>query len=568
MFTLNSLHITSLFFALATTFLIITAFAGLTKSKMSFMLLLVFFPYTLCLLSLFIPQSIIQYATYGFYIFGLFCWIYKIFTCHLKKNFVKYHNLYTRAPIVEKLIIIFIFVHMLSSMLDGTIIRGEGSIIDAMTYHLGSPKEWSLFTNGPHLNLNNPVTLTASYFEYIQYSVFLLFKPLYIYLAPLKETHHEFLSYTLLISAQLFTAIFGNILIPLLIFEIFKNKKYFAYVAILFVFGLKDLNWIWKTAKNDAFPLYCTLLAYLLLIRYFPKDKDTNKKNIIVFTSFTTLGIALGAKVTNIYALLPISVAVAVLNYKLLLAILKSKAELIQLIFIALIGGMAGILPYLARNYLETGNPFFPTDSSLFPNVYYSDNEVLIHHTYSMPTTWTHAIEKIIRLFRANPGIILLTFFSFLFRQWKIPILFFLMIIFISKMTGQKFAWRQISTLIFLFIIWGEVLFNKYITFQSKWRKHISYAIIILVIALSQFKPERLFKHPAKYWQQTIDETMEKSFYAWKNIISDNIQQRDSKKFISHIGSGYLSRFPFMCLNDTREEFRTYYEEYFANKNK
>jgi len=558
MFTLSSYHLLSLVLAAVFSASIITAFLGFARNQLQFFLYLAIYPFLLCLISLIIPQSATQLLVYSLYICGLVLGIYKLLLkFNWRIHYHKYSAVFFKLSNEQKFLVIFTAAHVLSTFIGSTIFRGEGDIVDAMTYHLGSPKEWALYLGGAKLNVNNPETLTAGYFEYIQYSIFLIVKPLYIYLKPLQSSHHEFLSYTLLVNAQLLTAFISVVLIPLIILKLFRERWVLACLTILLIYGMKDLTWTWHTAKNDAYPLYCALLSFLYLLEH----QDSPRKILPVFITFMILGIAIGTKITNIYPIFPLLVFLLVLNLPKIKSGTRDYKDLPTLIIAAAVGGFVGLMPFLTRNLIETGNPFYPTDSALFPNQYLSDTVAIMHKRYSFPTTWPVAFLKIKTLFWNNPSILLILITSIVLKQWNYPLFFLVLIVVISKITGELFSWRQISTLIFLFIIWIAHLFDTIIHLKLRYKKQLSYTLVILILILSQFKPERFFKYPLRHYLVTCEESISRKYYAWDRQFKENLQYRetDGHVSVSEYGS-YFSRFPFVSTAESRPELRTYYK--------
>src|SRR5690606_35059189 len=143
----------------------------------------------------------------------------------------------------------------------------------------------------PKLSKINPESLTASYYEYLIYPLFLLLKPLYSYLAPQDSTAFEFLNYTVMLWGQMFSGVIGFIFIPKILWDIYKSKREYFFLILLLILGLKGMNWIWVTAKNDSFPLFCILVSY----RFFIKSPKYANQVLVTFFSFFLLGIGLGA---------------------------------------------------------------------------------------------------------------------------------------------------------------------------------------------------------------------------------------------------------------------------------
>ena len=541
MFTLDTYHIIALLIALLFVSVLLLSYLGYGRDTQGFLKFLVLFPFILTTVSIFIPFDIIFYLNYVFVILGIFLGCKKV-------NRLKLSLKWSGLDKIEKFLLVIVLIQLISTFMGATVLHGEGAVIDAMTYHVGAAKEWALHMSGPHLNTNNPESFTASYYEYFQYSVMLLFRPLFITLKDIEKTHYEFLAYTLLLSAQIFTTLFATVFIPMLIRQIYKIDLKFVLIMILLLLGMKNMTWIWRTAKNDAYPLFCALLSYSIIIESRVKN---NWKSI--FLAFFVLGIGIGAKFTNVYPMLFILLYFFVKEYKSF-----EKRYLMKAIIVAGIAGICGLLPILLRNYLETGNPMYPTSSSLFPNVYLSDKTELFHHLYSHATTWFYAKKKLLTLFTANPYMIVLVIGLVFYRKYIEIIFLAVFLIFISKITGERFMWRQMSLLLFFVIIMSKNIFDE-LRKRKILKYKYSYLILsILVITLAQFKPERIVKYPLRNYFVTIASAMPNQYYAWNELLEENlITIGVNGASTNH--SAYFSRLPASILSESREEYRYNY---------
>tara|TARA_R110000868_G_scaffold153644_11_gene379204 strand:+ start:13334 stop:14944 length:1611 start_codon:yes stop_codon:yes gene_type:complete len=524
------------------------AFWGVSK-KGYFFESFIAFSCILCFLSILLPFNSVVLLINLVFAFGLIAGFMKIRSLALTDKVAQFKSYFSSANRFEKFLICFCIAHILSGLVGTTVLGGEGAVIDAMTYHLGGPKEWALFLNGPKLNLLNPETLTASYYEYLIYPLFILLKPVYAHLTPLETTSFEFLNYTVLIWGQIFSGVIGLIFIPKLVWDLCKKNMMYFYLILILILGLKGMNWVWITAKNDAFPLFCTLVAARFFLRNFEKRNDV----LVIFLSFFFLGVGLGAKMTNIYPMVLILIYMFVRN----LDTIKAKFNwnyTLKLIFVAAGSGLIALLPFFLRNFIETSNPFYPTSSAFFENIYLTDSIEAVHKLYSHPTTWTIAFEKLKRLYVHSPGFILITVVSLCFKRWKEPLIFLLSMVLISKITGERFLWRQISMIIFFIIIWGESLFNIFMQYRERLPKYAGHAIVILILGLSQFKPERFTKYPTRHYFVKISSVMPHNYHAWSEQLQENLDNRENRNYTSK-HSSYHSRFRHLSPTDARAEF-------------
>jgi hypothetical protein len=549
MFTLDSVHFLPLIISTILTKLIFLSYWGLALRK-QFFVSIVLIPFFLCGLSIVIPYEIISVLVYIFFIGGLIRAFLKFNKTEVLGTLSQYKNYYSSRKRFTKVLIWFCFIHILSGAIGATVLGGEGAIVDAMTYHVGAAKEWALFSNGPKLNTLNPESLTGSYYEYLLYPVFIMLAPLYEFLVPIGATHHEFLSYTLLLTGQLFSVVFSMIFLPWLLYILFKERITFFYIILVLILGMKGMNWVWKTAKNDVFPLFCALTSYSFFLTNF-KKKDIR---LVTFVSFLTLGVGLGSKLTNLYPMLFILLYIFSKNISVFKKNFSNK-EIINLISIAAVAGIVGLLPFLLRNFIETSNPLYPTSSAFFQNIYLTDATEAFHKLYSHPTTWEIAIEKFKRFFLYSPGLILISLLSLYFKKWKEVLFFLFMVAFISKITGERFVWRQVSMILFVVIIWAEELYELYLKKKDDLPKKTGVVVMTLVLALSQFKPERLFKYPIRHYFEEIHEVMPRNYSGWTEQLSENLKHRLNKDYYSSYSS-YFSRFRHLNLTDSRPEFR------------
>ncbi len=545
---LSSLHIESLLLAIIGVTLYLIAFWGFSK-KDYFFESMIAFSTILCFISIFIPFSFIVILINCIFAFGVILSLKKMKSLDIGSKVSHFKNYFKSASRFEKILICFCGIHILSGLVGTTVLGGEGAVIDAMTYHLGGPKEWALFLEGPKLNLLNPETLTASYYEYLVYPLFILLKPVYTHLTPLETTSFEFLNYTVLVWGQIFSGFIGLIFIPKLVFDLCKNKMMYFYLILILILGLKGMNWVWITAKNDAFPLFCTLVAARYFLRNFEKRNDAQ----VIFLSFFFLGVGLGAKMTNLYPMLLILIYMFVQNIKVI-RVKYNCNHTIKLILVAAGSGFIALLPFLLRNFVETSNPFYPTSSAFFENKYLTDSIEAVHKLYSHPTTWEIAFEKLKKLYLHSPGFILITVVSLYFKRWKEPLIFLLSMVLISKITGERFLWRQISMIIFFIIIWGESLFNIFMQNREKLPKYAGHVIVILILGLSQFKPERFTKYPTRHYFETISSVMPYNYHAWSEQLEENLENREDEGYTSKLSS-YHSRFRHISPTDARAEF-------------
>lgn len=505
--------------------------------------------------SLFIPQGFLQTASYITFATGLGLFFYKLPTHHaaLKKNL--YH-----LPLWEKRILIFSGLFLLSFFISATILKNGGNIQDAMVYHLQGPKEWALFLNGAKFNLNNPIPFTTSYFDYYYYFLFLLTKPFFIFTSHLISTEYEFLCYTMLLSAQIFSGIIAIIYIPYLIIQFTTTLGMYKYLAIFFIFGLRLFTWSWVLPKNDVFPFLCFLFSiYLFQIEYI--NKKSNKSIKFLFLSSLILGIGTASKLTNAYIVI-FSLLFTVVFYFAEIKSYLSTHQLLKSFSIISIGLGLGASVFLFRNYFFTGNPFFPTAKFGFPNIYISEyaNRPAL---YSDPTNWFGAITKIKLHLLENPPIVLLLLLSLVLGIRIFPIFYLIMVIFMSKQTGPMYSFRMTNFFLVLDLILYFMMFKKLLARPKFMNSKLSQGFLILFILIySKIQFEKFIKYPLLEYPKTVENVIKDKVDFWNILLKTNIENKDNPHFVFSPEKEifpYFSRFPFISQYDSVPKYRYNY---------
>lgn len=594
-FTIESPHLLSLLFACVYTIIIFLPFIGYARYALSFSsnnseradripfyLLLAFFPYCLSIISIFskqIPQIFFYILIILFWLSGTILFIYKYLSHNgINKDSSRTHSCksyWNNLTAIEKTALAMTVLTLFSKFLSATYFRDEGTIIDATTYHMGGPKEWSTYMNGVIFNTNNPVLFTASYWEYFNYAFVLPFKYLFNYLAPLENTHYEFLCYTLLLTGQMVSAVFGTIIVPLIIYDFFAINKLYAFFAINLIVGIKDLTWVWVLAKNNVYPTFTALLALLIVYKWHKNSHEQNVKNEQKsFYTFATvgilLGISVGAKFTNGYVL-PLICLAAIFHYREYIFHTYSHNFVKYGIYI-FAGGILGIGAVFLRNYIATNNPVFPMD-------FFVKNEMLLsafeaaHHGYSHPSTWDIAINKILDLFKSSPGLCTLSMLTIIFRKYSFTFFLLLIITFNAKITGPLSGWPHKAVLITylvigLFLIYDKTTYttNKIFTFiaskiSQKKRAIISIITTIAIIEiLSPIHFQNFFKRPFERYFTSLDKNLQGRAFYWEKIKKENIEYRlDQFHVVKDYYGGYFSRFPYVKIDESNPKFQFEY---------
>lgn len=552
MFTLESIHAYSLIPAVIMALLFHLSLIGLTKKFSHFLLLFILFPVSLMGLSLIIPQDFLQILCCLFFTGGIY-----FFSRSITERWHLLKISWQEKSSKEKWIITGICIYLFSFFIKSTVLGGIGLIQDSLVYHLAGPKEWALFLNGAKFNSNNPIAFTTSYYDYYYYFHFLITKPLFQLTSTLPSTHYEFLCYTMLLSAQVFTAIVGFVYAPLLILKLARNLGLYKYVAVLFLFGLQDFSWTWILAKNDVFPFICFSLAIDIFYRYYILEQD-NDKRAPLFISALLIGIGTTSKLTNAYVVI-FSLFFFLIFYFDVAKKAVKKISLPKSVIIIATAMLLGAVIFLIRNYSYTGNPFFPVAKFGFPNTYltaYADRPEM----YSLPGSWDEAILKIKTHMSGSVLLVVFLLVSMLFKTRKLAFFYACMAIFMAKQTGPMYRYRM--TVVFLCL--ALVLFITTIkeldlktNFRSK--KWASGFIIFLVLVFAKIQVEKIVKYPIKIYNKPIGLLLKDNLDHWDLLLSDNLANRDNKKYVYKTPMGvfpYFSRYPVISIYDSVPEHR------------
>lgn len=550
MFTLDSPHIISLLIALSFSFIVHFSLTGFTNHFRTFLISFVLFPFMLMGLTLFIPQDFLQIASNVFILIGFLLALFK--TPARLKNIPKFESR-------EKWIILGVCIYLLSSFMSTTIFRNGGGIQDALVYHLQGPKEWALFLNGAKFNANNPIAFTTSYYDYYYYFLFLLAKPLFTYSIPLASTQFEFFSYTMLLTAQIFSGVIAFIYIPLLILRFSKSLGLYKYLVIFFIYGLRLFTWSWILPKNDTYPFICFLLGVDIFSQFYINQKN-NENTLALFLSSLVIGIGTASKMTNAYVVIFSLLFLATFYYRQTRVFLE-KINMAKSIGIVSLGLGLGVSVFLIRNFYFTGNPLFPVAKFGFKNLYltaYADRPEL----YSMPIDWAGAIVKIKEHLLGFPQLILLLIAALFFKQKKLSIFYIAMVIFMSKQTGIMYRFRMSNIFLVLDLILFILVLKELIKLPNIWLKR---SVIVLVLFFSTIQVEKIIKYPLKYYPQPVGKLIVEVHENWNFILKNNLENKNNPQYVLTTKVEtfpYFSRFPIVSLYDSVPEQRY---EYYKN---
>lgn len=244
---------------------------------------------------------------------------------------------------------LFIFIFFLRA-LSASLPSRHG---DALLYHLLGPRLW-MEAGGFIMHPQLPNALLAASWE-----ILYLWPQMFFFSArPLFG----------LVEAQLFSqwihiffAWAGCALLTMRLFQPYLRPLFLPTVglAALFVSGL---HWTAPLAKNDVGVAFWALGALVYLVEAFRK-----KSNPLAWLSGLFAGLALSGKITALFTLGPLGLACL-----LAAAPWRQWRFLFSFSPLWLLGFFAGAGPLWARNYILSGNPFFPLFSKIFPSPFIS----------------------------------------------------------------------------------------------------------------------------------------------------------------------------------------------------
>lgn len=560
MFTIDNLHIVSLIIALFFSITIHVSFLGIGKNLINSALIIILLPFFLMGGSLIFPQIFISSFSYILYFGGLALFLkqFPFFITVPLNIFKNYSN-------NEKWFFAFTFLYLFSFFMSSTFIDSHGLIQDSLVYHLQGPKEWALYLNGAKFNPNNPIVYTTSYYEYLYYYFFLILKPIFTYSASLPNTSFEFSIYTMLLIAQVFSSLIAYVYIPIMITRLSSPLGIYRFLPIFFVFGIRMITWTWPLSKNDIYPFLCYLTAVLIFYTHYIMNQN-NLKIFPLLLSFFLIGVGTAAKLTNAHVVL-ISLLFLLVFYRSLLNSLFQKYGLIKITSLTALAIILGCSLFLLRNFLETGNPFYPTAKFGFPNIYlsdYADRPEL----YSEPAGLANAVHKFTDFFKTQFTLTLLLIFGLFLNVRKISLLIFFSFGLMSSLTGTMYYYRMTNSLLILISLFFILFF---IEFRSKYKlKHKEIFLSVFVIAFSYFQIEKIIKIPKKYYFEPIHHVLERSVEYWPTILNDNITHYSDPNYVFSPQKEifpFFSRFPFISQYDTVEMYRFDYNKVKYDKN-
>ena len=265
---------------------------------------------------------------------------------------------------------------------------------DALYYHLVGPKLWkasswsSMWEDLSHY-------AQAGYFD------LLYFIPTYLIESKLVNQ----------IVCQFIHFFFSIFLGSLFVIYIIKDKVWGPICGIAILTIANDSSFFYY-AKNDGALAFFSLLATYLVI-----NKIYNHYPII---TGILIGIIPGIKINGFLIIFPL---ILVLFYQL-----YKKETCFHKIFIVGTISVIAVLPQLVKNYIYTGNPFFPGLVSFFPGNLTEPMLQHYGHYYGNSMSVEIFFKQVTDLITGKSIIILTPLIFFYFRKTSNQILFYLFI--------------------------------------------------------------------------------------------------------------------------------------------
>lgn len=554
---LDEAHIKFLMLALAIFAFFQASFIGYSRSLTQYFNLWIFYPLVLCILSLAFPQSAVFWFNWLFLCFGVLFFIKRSFKKEF--SFKSYLEKFKDFDKKDRFLLILLVLYLTSWLVKSF---KPHAITDPMIYHVGGPKTWALFLENVTLNKLNPIEFTASYFEYLYYSVFLLLKPSIELAMNSPSLRAEGGLYLPILTGQILHAQFAYVFIPLLTWKLNRKNLFSTTLIIFFIFGMKNFSWIWPAAKNDSLPYFITLYGYYLFNKIDQKGSSSRDVSLTCFLFSFSLFI----KLTNLYALIFLFIFLLLENKKTF----KEKYFDEKNIVWILGGLLLGAIPYLLRNYIHTGNPTFPTPTGLFPNQHFGDFAIAYMADYSTPSTWGEAFGKLKDLV-TNEEIFLPVMLSLLFfKKTRLGTLFLLLsLVTTAKLTGKFAVWRLFT----VYCTWFSILMLTFLSnFKHKYRSNFLAGVFVLLAVFSHFQPENIFKIAIYQFKRSALELIEKEEKIKSALEYNKNNFKRGFHLVEEQAPNYFLRWPFYAKREVKEKFslkegREFFKQKIKNDN-
>ncbi len=242
-------------------------------------------------------------------------------------------------------IILFLYI-LLFAFMNSLFMFSPDVKIDPLNYHLAIPSWW-LYNHG-----------ITDMPQHIYHNLFMLYGCVYAAAMSLGDD-------LIAKAVNTFVSSTGSIFI-----SVYLCRKYFDKKALLLTLGIlctsyhiSELSFI---TGSDSFSLLFSLSMLSAVLLYI----ETKKRNLLILAAILA-GFAMAAKATT---LLIVITAMGILIY----ADWKNKKQLCRNLIIFILIASLPVIPWLIKNSVLRGNPFFPFLTSIFgSDKYYDPNMIL-----------------------------------------------------------------------------------------------------------------------------------------------------------------------------------------------
>lgn len=346
--------------------------------------------------------------------------------------------------------------------------------IDPLNYHLYGIIEWSKLDKLVHLK-SFPQLMHNSFADYLYFPFSFLWG---------NKTVNGLLS--LQVTSQLFTVVFGVGFFSFLMFELLKNKieKTWMPLLILSVLTRASLQHKGLIAKID----WIAMSWFIASIYVFFKFNNTKGRHKYIATFFLSLSV--GSKFS--YAV------PAMLLFLYFFSFEKEFKKKDILFFLAVF--FLFLLPYFCRNFIWTGNPFFPMARKFFPSSLLGPSWEEGFGFYDVGVnqlSLNFFLKKMGRFFTYEPiayfSLVIPLYFSkisnLIKTSWYVVYAFLVAFIFFFGEASEMRHFGPLAVLINVLGVMGLILIISNNPWLNK-RKHFLSTTFLLIIIFNIFKLE------------------------------------------------------------------------------
>ena len=397
---------------------------------------------------------------------------------------------------------------------------------DALYYHLVAPKIWSV-SSWSEMTKDLSHYVQAGYFDLVY------FIPFFVSSSLMKNQ----------VFGQFLHFFFSIGLASLLCLHWVKHWIWGPLAAISMLTIAKDSGFF-HYAKNDGALALASLIAAWLIYRarYLSEDGD----NYSLITIGFMLGLVPGIKMSGLFVVLPLSLYFVWQNRNKLVNILISGSIALSI-----------FLPILAKNYIYTGNIFFPALVSKFPGFltqpmieYYSH---FFGNTVNFDTLFTQIKDFMTGkfIFIIHPILIWINFksgrSSLNFFAWLSMVVFTIFLFFNGSLPNPRFYFASYFLLVLFIFLSLKAMFsdsNSHSFFKNK-VIIVSLTVIILSDSKLDLVARNIKDAMVGYYSLTEEEMVRNEIpltALWDKIEVNNKEIIDYIISDSHSNSYYLPK--------------------------